>query len=371
MDKFSDIIPINKWFDKEISLPLIIGGPCSAETEQQVLETAHQLKEFGKVNIFRAGVWKPRTRPNNFEGIGKEALKWLKKVKEQTGLYTAIEVANSEHVKHAIDNGIDVLWIGARTVSNPFSVQEIADALKGIDIPVMIKNPINPDFELWIGAIERIHSAGIRKIAAVHRGFYPFEKTNLRNIPKWELPIELKRKFSNIPVICDPSHIAGNVELIFDIAQKALDLNMDGLMIESHCNPKDALSDAKQQVTPADLEYLLDNLKYRRTDSDNEDFFNILTQYRDQIDSIDSQMIELLAKRMKLVKEIGDYKSKNNVTILQLRRWEDILKTRTELGATLGLDKEFVKKMLQLIHKESIQKQTEVMQISTSKKKDN
>jgi chorismate mutase len=361
MPKLKNIVPLKKWFKGIGDSPLIIAGPCSAESEAQMMTTAKEIAALGKVKIFRTGIWKPRTRPGSFEGAGKQGLQWLQQVKKETGLLTAVEVARPEHVDLAVKFDVDILWIGARTTSNPFSVQELADYMKGIDKPVMVKNPINPDLQLWIGALERFNSAGIEKLAAVHRGFYPFEATTLRNIPKWEIPIELKSLCHTLPIICDPSHISGNTEYIAEIAQKAFDLNMDGLMIETHCNPKEALSDAEQQLTPDQLNILLDNLIIRKANSDDEDFTNILETLRNRIDSIDQQMIELLAQRMNVVEEIGKYKSQKQVTILQLRRWEKIVTTRIKLGKALGLSEDFVKKLLQLVHKESIQRQTEVM----------
>lgn len=353
--------PIHNWFYEAINHPLFICGPCSAETEKQVLSTANELSKEGKINVFRAGVWKPRTRPGTFEGVGEKALNWLIEVKKQTQLKVAVEVASSQHVEACLKAGIDILWIGARTTSNPFSVQEIADSLKGVDIPVLVKNPINPDLDFWIGAIERIYDAGIRKIAAVHRGFYPFEKTTLRNIPKWEIAIELKTKFNDLPIICDPSHISGSREYIEEISQKALDLNFDGLMIESHINPDEALSDANQQLIPNNTISLINRLIVRNSSIENEDFQNLLCRFRDKIDSLDSQLLELLAQRMDVVREIGKYKKDNNVSVLQLRRWERIIETREIEGQKLGLSEDFIAKLLELIHKESIQEQTEIM----------
>lgn len=341
---------------------LIIAGPCSAETEYQLVQTAVQISECKKVKLFRAGIWKPRTTPGNFEGVGEKGLKWLKKVKEKTSLLTTTEVATPKHIEACLNNkgSVDVFWIGARTTANPFSVQAIADALKGVDIPVMVKNPLNPDIKLWVGAIERLKKAGIKNVAAIHRGFSPFENTSLRNIPKWELAIEIKSIFPEMLVINDPSHISGKREYISDIAQKALDLNLDGLMIETHISPNDALSDAKQQLTPTALLQLLQKLKFRKSSLNNIEFINKLDQYRDQIDSIDYQMLELLSKRMDIVKEIGNYKINNNVTIFQLKRWLNITKTRMEFGQTIGLDEQFIKKMLQLVHRESIRQQTDI-----------
>jgi len=368
MTKLKNISTLNNWF-QNLSEPLIIAGPCSAESEEQVLKTAKQIADLGKVSVYRSGVWKPRTRPGNFEGIGEDALQWLKSVKSETGLLIAVEVANADHVTKAINADVDILWIGARTTSNPFSVQELADCLKGYDKPIMVKNPINPDVQLWVGALERFYKAGVTKLAAIHRGFYPFEATTLRNIPKWEIPIELKSMCHDLPIICDPSHIAGNTEYIPEIAQKAMDLNMAGLMIETHYDPSIALSDMLQQLTPNELGELLNDLVFRSSSSTNDGFESVLETLREQIDSIDTQMLELLSQRMNVVKDIGNYKSKNEVTILQLRRWEKIISTRVKLGKKLGLTEEFVKKLLQLVHKESIQRQAEVMNKISSKDK--
>ena len=356
------LIPINKWFTELQNIKhLLIAGPCSAETEMQVLKTALEINKIEQVKVFRAGIWKPRTRPNNFEGVGNVGLEWLKKVKEQTNLLTTVEVATPEHVELCLKkpDSVDILWIGARTTANPFSIQELANSLKGVDIPILIKNPLNPDLGLWQGAIERFYKAGIRKIAAIHRGFYPFEKNKLRNIPKWEIPIELKSIFPQLPIINDPSHISGLTSYIEEIAQKALAINMDGLMLETHIEPTNALSDAKQQITPAELENLLNKLVFRNENFQNDMLINQLEQFREQIDSIDSQILELLSKRMKIVKEIGYYKNENKISIFQLLRWKNIMQSRTEFGEKLGLNKSFIKKLLQLVHKESIRKQTE------------
>ena len=338
---------------------LIIAGPCSAESYDQVLSTAQQISSTTKTHIYRAGIWKPRTRPGHFEGVGKDGLAWLSDVKKKTNLLVSTEVAKPEHVEDALKNNIDILWLGARTVSNPFSIQEIADCLKGVDIPVFIKNPINPDLSLWVGAIERIAESGITKIAAIHRGFYPYEETKFRNIPKWEIPIELKRKFHDLPIICDPSHISGHTDYITEVSQKAFDLNFDGLMVETHNKPKDALSDAEQQITPSSLKRLLEQLIIRTSPIIQNEL--VLQQYREQIDSIDQQMLELLAQRMDVINKIGEYKLSKNITIFQLRRWESILKTRQELGKKLGLDNHFIKEVLQLMHKESIRVQNKIM----------
>lgn len=357
-------IPFKQYSEWNVNLndnPLIIAGPCSAENEKQIIETALSIDKIPQVKVYRAGIWKPRTRPNSFDGVGKIGLKWLKEVKDRTKLLTTTEIATPKHVEECLKNNVDILWIGARTTSNPFSIQEIANSLQGVDIPVMIKNPVNPDIQLWCGAIERIANAGINKIAAIHRGFYPFEKTNLRNIPKWEVPIELKTYFPGIPIICDPSHISGTTEYIEEIAQKAMDMNMDGLMIESHCCPEEAKSDAQQQLKPTALKEILEKIRIRKSSIDDIGFINKLEKYRDQIDSLDTQMLELLSQRMDIVEKIGKYKKENNVAILQILRWENILKTRTEQGVNLNLPEDFIKKLLQLVHKISIQKQTEIL----------
>jgi len=365
MELNKKIIPINKWFNEKLSNPVIIAGPCSAESESQLLKTAIELSKNKNIKIFRAGVWKPRTRPGSFEGAGSKALKWLEKVKETTGLKIAVEVATPEHIKECEQHGIDIFWIGARTTSNPFSVQQIAENIQNTYTPILIKNPINPDIELWTGAIERLLSAGINKIAAVHRGFYPFEKTTLRNIPKWEIPIELMIRFPELSVICDPSHISGNTKYIKEISQKAFDLSFNGLMIESHCCPKEALSDKKQQLEPFELFNLLNELQYRKDKLTNGEI-NILESYRSKIDSIDFQLLELLSQRMNIVEEIGEYKSHNNLSILQLRRWKHIIESRLEYGNKLNLDSVFIKNILKIIHDESIKKQAIVA--STLKK---
>lgn len=364
-----NILPIDQWFEEKIQTPLIIAGPCSAENENQVLSTAEAIAKIPNVTIFRAGVWKPRTRPGSFEGAGKKALKWLQKVKQITNLKIAVEVATPEHVKDCIDAGIDVLWIGARTTSNPFSVQQIAEGLHNCTIPVLVKNPINPDIDLWIGAIERISQSGVNKIAAIHRGFFPFEKTSLRNIPKWEIAIELMTRYPNLPILCDPSHISGHTDFIKEISQKALDLTFDGLMIESHISPTEALSDKMQQLKPNELSELLNSLHFRQVNINDIEIIDKLETFRSKIDSIDYQLLELLIQRMKVVEEIGLYKSHNNISILQLRRWKEIIETRVEQGLKLGLENDFIKQILQLIHDESIRKQTEVVYKSSENKK--
>ncbi len=352
---------IDEWFSGT-GHPFIIAGPCSAESESQVLSTARGLAATGKVHLFRCGIWKPRSRPGSFSGAGTKALGWLTAVREETGLKIAVEVASPVHVEACLkDNVADVVWIGARTVSNPFSVEEIAASLSGTDIPVMIKNPLSPDIDLWTGAVERIFSAGKRKIAAVHRGFSPFERTAYRNMPKWEIPIELRRRLPDIPVICDPSHIAGKAGLVPEIAQKALDLNMNGLMIEVHVNPREALSDAIQQLTIDQFGSLMNSLIVRKPTADDPGFLNQLEELRSQIDSIDYQIVDLIAARLNVSAKMGEYKCLNNVTVLQMERWLEILRTRIAHGKAQGLDTSFVEMLMKLLHQESIRKQTEIM----------
>ena len=352
--------PLNTWV-KTKNEPLLIAGPCSAETEDQLIATAHLLAKTGKVSVLRAGIWKPRTRPGEFEGIGSIGLTWLKRAKEETGLPTAVEVATAKHVEEALAAGVDILWVGARSTVNPFTVQEIADALKGVDIPVLVKNPVNPDIQLWIGALERINNAGITKLGAIHRGFSSYEKTAFRNEPMWELAIQLKTLAPDLPIINDPSHICGNRELIQYVAQKALDLDMQGLMIESHLDPSVAWTDAKQQVTPAALSELLDLLTQRKPEIKDKDFIDKLADLRTNIDKIDDQIIQKIAERMQIVQKIGEYKRDNGVTILQVNRWDQIMNKRSAFASALKLDLNFTGKLLELIHSESIRKQTDIM----------
>ena len=341
----------------ECSRPIIIAGPCSAESREQVLETAVALAAKG-VKIFRAGIWKPRTKPGGFEGIGVPGLAWLKEVKEKTGMLVATEVATPIHVFEALEAGIDILWIGARTVTNPFAVQALADSLKGIDIPILIKNPVNPDLELWCGGIERFYNCGLRNIGVIHRGFSSYEKRLYRNIPLWHIPIELRRRYPEMTIICDPSHIGGKRELIAPISQQALDLNLDGLIIESHCNPDCALSDAAQQLTPEILDYTLKMLIVRNNAQTTE---NINT-LRELIDEVDEQLLSLLGKRMRISKEIGIYKKEHNMTILQSKRYTQILEERSEMGISLQLNEEFVREIMKAIHEESIAIQMKIME---------
>ncbi len=351
---------MNTWLETKKE-PLLIAGPCSAETEDQLMATAHLLAKTGKVSVLRAGIWKPRTRPGEFEGIGSIGLTWLKRAKEETGLPTAVEVATGKHVEEALAAGVDILWVGARSTVNPFTVQEIADSLKGVDVPVLVKNPVNPDLQLWVGALERINNAGITKLGAIHRGFSSFEKTAFRNEPMWELAIQLKTIAPELPIINDPSHICGNRELIQYVAQKALDLDMQGLMIESHLDPSVAWTDAKQQLTPAALSELIDLLALRKPEIKDKEFTDKLADLRTAIDKIDDQIIQKIAERMQVVQKIGEYKRDNGVTILQVNRWDQIMNKRSAFAGALKLDQTFTGKLLELIHSESIRKQTEIM----------
>ncbi len=336
---------------------LIISGPCSAETESQLLQTASELVKYG-VNVLRAGIWKPRTRPGFFEGVGNKGLHWLKKVKKSVSLPIAVEVATPDHVEACLKYGIDILWIGTRTTVNPFYVQSIADALKGIDIPVMVKNPINPDIDLWIGALERLNKAGVRKLAAIHRGFSVYKRSLYRNQPNWQIPIELKRRFPNLPILCDPSHICGNRELIWSVSQKAMDLLFDGLMIESHCSPASALSDAKQQITPEQLGELIHHLKFKLQHSNNKMFQLRISEMRKWIDEIDQQVIDLLAKRMKIANAIGKKKKQENLSVFQPDRWSKMLTARLQAGTERKLSKQFIAQIFEFIHEESIHQQS-------------
>lgn len=338
----------------------LVSGPCSAENEKQVIETAVELARHG-VQVYRAGIWKPRTRPDSFAGMGTVALPWLRRVKEETGMLTATEVANSLHVKMALDAGIDILWIGARTTANPFAVQEIADAIRGIDNPVFIKNSINPDIGLWIGAIERINKAGIKKIVAVHRGFSTFQETKFRNTPHWEIPIELKRRIPEIPLINDPSHICGRRDLLQDVSQKAMDLDFDGLFIESHIDPDKALSDRNQQITPEALGKLIDSLVIRKQEINGNGANEVLDSLRVKIDRFDKSLIEILQDRMEISEQIGRFKKSKNVTILQTKRWSEIVDDRVTTGMIKGLSRNFIMKIYTAIHEESINWQNAVM----------
>ncbi|MCK5821464.1 MAG: bifunctional 3-deoxy-7-phosphoheptulonate synthase/chorismate mutase type II [Bacteroidales bacterium] len=353
------LAPLEDW-GLETERPLLISGPCSAETEEQVMETARRLMNTS-TQVYRAGIWKPRTRPGTFEGVGVEGLKWLRRVKEETSLKTATEVANAKHVFEALKYQVDILWIGARTTVNPFAVQEIADALEGVDIPVMIKNPINPDVELWCGAIERISKAGINRIAAIHRGFSSYAETKYRNAPNWQLPIDLKRRRPDLPIICDPSHITGKHELLLEVSQRAMDLNFEGLIIESHINPKEAWSDARQQITPEELYALINNLVLRDMSTKSNSFMPQLEEYRSEIDRLDDELMQVLESRMKISEKIGECKKENSVTILQSGRWDSILEKSIAAGVEKNLSAVFVKKIFSAIHQESINAQTKIM----------
>jgi len=341
--------------------PLIISGPCSAETEDQVLETATRLAKTGKVDVLRAGIWKPRTKPGMFEGIGTKALPWLMQAKKITGLPTTVEVATGKHVQDALQFDVDILWIGARTTVNPFSVQEIADALRGVDIPVLIKNPIHPDLELWSGGIERLQKAGIKQVGMIHRGFSSYGNTEFRNAPMWHLPIEMKRRFPDMLLICDPSHICGNRTLLQSVAQKSIDLDFGGIMLESHIDPDNAWSDAKQQITPERLSEMLDQLVWRHENTDEKEFITALSTLREQISQLDDELITLLAQRMKIADKIGEYKKNNNITILQTNRWNTILERAFNTGEKLGLSREFITKYFDAVHLESINHQNKIM----------
>ena len=339
----------------EAKRPLVIAGPCSAESEEQVMETARRLKAQS-VKIFRGGIWKPRTKPGGFEGVGEVGLPWLRRVQKELGLYTAVEVANAKHVQQALEGGVDILWIGARTTANPFSVQEIADVLRGSDIPVWVKNPVNPDPDLWMGAIERLYNAGLRRLGAIHRGFSSFDKKIYRNLPHWHIPIELHRRIPQLPLLCDPSHIGGKRELIAPLCQQAMDLNFDGLIVEAHCNPEKAWSDAEQQLSPEALGLILDTIVIREVTQSTES----LSALRRQIDELDNKLLEVLAQRMRVSVEIGTYKKEHNMPVLQTARYDEILQKRIAQAAQLGMNEDFMKTLLVAIHEESVRKQMQV-----------
>ncbi len=341
--------------------PLIIAGPCSAETEEQVLQGAQRLANTGKVDVMRAGIWKPRTRPGSFEGIGTKGLPWLQQARKLTGLPMAVEVATAKQVEDALHFDIDILWIGARTTVNPFSVQEVADALKGVDVPVLIKNPINPDLELWLGAVERVAKAGINQVGLIHRGFSSYGNTEYRNAPMWHLAIEMKRRNPELMLINDPSHICGRRDILLDVMQKAVDLDYDGMIIESHIDPDNAWSDAKQQVTPERLAEMLDSIHWRREDVDSQEYHAALEKLRQQINHLDDELMQILGQRMKVAEQIGTYKKNNNITILQTNRWNEILERAFQKGDKLGLSKEFITRYFDAVHMESINHQNKIM----------
>ena len=355
-----DILPVKSWLPS-IDNPLLIAGPCSLETEEQTLATARELAKDKRVFVFRGGVWKPRTRPGSFEGIGSIGLEWLKRVKEETGLPVATEVANAQHTEECLKAGVDVVWIGARSTGSPFAVQEIAGVLKGTDTVVAVKNPMNPDLSLWMGALERLNRVGIRKLVGIHRGFSPFQETKYRNYPGWKTYIELRRSMPNLPIICDPSHIAGRREYLYEISQKAFDMGFDGLIIESHIDPSCALSDKEQQLTPADLFKLLDKLVIRAEHSTNTEYETQLDLLRSRIDSLDTELIELLAARNEIVKQIAMYKKNNNVMALQIDRWTKMMNSRVATASKMELDPVFIKILFQLIHEDSVRMQTELI----------
>lgn len=350
--------PVSQVWEKR---PLIISGPCSAETEEQVLQTATRLAKTGKVDALRAGIWKPRTRPGSFEGIGTKGLPWLQQAKKLTGLPIAVEVATGKQVEDALHFDIDILWIGARTTVNPFSVQEVADALRGADVPVLIKNPINPDLELWIGAVERVAKAGIKNIGLIHRGFSSYGNTEYRNAPMWHMAIEMKRRNPGMMLINDPSHICGRRDILMDVAQKAIDLDFDGLMIESHIDPDNAWSDAKQQVTPERLAEMLEAIVWRKEDINSEAYHQALEKLRQQINHLDDELLQLLGQRMKIADKIGEFKKNNGITILQTNRWNEILDRACQKGDNLGLTREFITKYFDAVHMESINHQNRIM----------
>ncbi len=360
MEKGLNIKAIKSWLPK-LNNPLLISGPCSLESEEQALATARLLAKDPRVFIFRGGVWKPRTRPGSFEGVGSIGLQWLKKVREETGLPVGTEVANAQHTEEALKAGLDVVWIGARSTTSPFVVQEIAEVVRGTDAVVMIKNPVNPDVQLWMGAIERIYQAGISNIVAIHRGFTPFRETKYRNYPNWKTVIELRRMMPEVPIICDPSHIAGKREYLFEVSQKAFDMGLDGLMLESHIDPSCALSDKEQQLTPDDLSTLLDRLIIRHEHANNPLFENQLEVLRNRIDAMDRELLEVLSSRMDIVREIGRYKKEHNVTALQINRWAQLMEDRVGLAQKLNLNKTFTQILFQLIHEDSVRMQTEIM----------
>lgn len=359
MSESYSIQTLESWFG-EHERPAVISGPCSAESREQVISIARKLDGIPQVKAMRAGIWKPRTRPSAFEGVGEVGLKWMQEVQQQTRLKVTVEVAKPSHVELALKYGMDILWIGARTTGNPFSIQELAESLHGVDVPVMVKNPLNPDLKLWLGALERFNQAGITKLAAVHRGFHCYDEGPYRNNPRWEIPIELKRLVPGLPIICDPSHICGNRHMIAEVAQKALDLEMNGLMIETHIDPDNALTDSSQQIVPQALQNILSELTIR-IEKGSREFSDKLEELRLKIDQIDKQLIEVLGKRMNIVHEMGEYKRDHNITILQIERWRDIINSRLKIADKHGLERDFLLRLLQLVHNESIRMQTEIL----------
>lgn len=360
-NKKLELVPLYDWGMFTEPRPSVVAGPCSAETEEQVMETARGLKEMG-INVYRAGIWKPRTHPGSFEGIGTEGLRWMQRARKEFGLKIATEVASERHVMECIKFGVDLVWIGARTTANPFLVQEIADALKDTDIPVLVKNPVNPDLELWIGALERLNRAGVRKLGVIHRGFSTFEKIKYRNDPQWQIAIELRSRYPELPFFVDPSHMGGSTEYIREISQRSLDLGFEGLMVESHCNPSCAMSDAKQQLTPDQLSDLLYNqIAVRDADSDSPQWKENIDQLRAKIDVIDENLLYVLASRMKVSRQIGQYKKDNNIAILQASRWDSVLAKVVEKGADYELSEKFLTAVFNAIHEASVEAQNEII----------
>lgn len=360
MERRLNLVPVGQWGLFPEGQPLVVAGPCSAESEIQVMETARQIRACG-VEVFRAGIWKPRTHPNNFEGVGSQGLKWMQRVKSELGMRICTEVASERHVFDCLKFGVDMVWLGARTTANPFLVQEIAEALRDIDIPVLVKNPVNPDLDLWVGALERLNQCGVRKLGVIHRGFSSFEKIRYRNNPEWQLAIELRSLYPDMPFFCDPSHMAGCRDYIREISQRALDLGLDGLMIESHCDPTCALSDAAQQLTPPELRELLKSLVVRKNDSDSPEYRENIDQLRAKIDVIDENILYILGSRMRISRQIGEYKKRNNIAILQTSRWDSLLSEVIAKGAQQGLSEKFVTDLFNAIHEESVQVQNEVI----------
>jgi chorismate mutase len=358
--KLSGIIPPERWINN-CTTPLIIAGPCSAETEEQVMNTAHQLKNTGVVNVFRAGIWKPRTQPNTFEGVGSIGLEWLRRVKKETGMPVATEIGSPKHVFEAIKYGVDLLWIGARTTSNPFAIQEIADTLQGVDIPILVKNPLSPDLDLWVGAIERLHAAGLRKLGAIHRGFFSWEKSELRNQPCWHIPLAMMRQFPNLPILCDPSHISGKRELVPDIAHRTYDLRMHGLMVESHIDPENAWSDARQQLTPTSFAEMIRTLpKINSTEPNNQNLNNLRTE----IDEIDEQLLGMIARRMRTVEKIAHLKGEERLNIIQPKRWQDVMLSVKAKAENRGLRPKFAEGLFNTIHEESVFLQSNIIRVN-------
>lgn len=361
MPKKLDIVPLTDWGYFTLPRPSTIAGPCSAESEEQIMETARGLKEIG-INVFRAGIWKPRTHPGSFEGVGVEGLRWLQRVKRELGMAVSTEVASKEHVFECLKYGVDIVWIGARTTSNPFLVQEIAEALRGTDIPVLVKNPINNDIELWKGALERLNAQGIRKLGVIHRGVSPMEKHRYRNDPQWQMATELRATYPDLPFFCDPSHMGGSVDFLQEISQRAMDLGMDGLIVESHCNPACALSDAKQQVTPAQLIQLLTSLQLRETSTDDFDYRSNINQLRAQIDVCDDCLVDLLARRMEVSRKIGKYKKDHNIAIIQGNRWSAVLERVVAKAGEKGLSPEYISQIFNTIHEASVEAQSQLLE---------